>query len=92
MSTTSWSNGPGDRYAIHEHDYDKVLVVTRGSITFSLPGDSLLLREGQRLQLPAGTPHGALVGPEGVSCDETHLPRGSIGGISRRETAAGPGT
>ena len=25
-----WSNGPGDRYAAHRHDYDKVLVVRAG--------------------------------------------------------------
>ena len=33
----SWSNGPGDRYAAHEHGYDKVIVVERGSIRFGLP-------------------------------------------------------
>ena len=28
----AWSNGPGDRYATHEHGYDKVIVVAAGSI------------------------------------------------------------
>ena len=32
-----WSNGPGDRYAAHDHGYDKVIVVERGSIRFGLP-------------------------------------------------------
>ena len=32
----AWSNGPGDRYGAHDHDYDKVIVVERGSIRFGL--------------------------------------------------------
>ena len=34
----SWGNGPGDRYAVHRHAYDKVIVVIEGSIAFGLPG------------------------------------------------------
>ena len=33
----AWSNGPGDRYAPHEHGYDKVLACAAGSIRFGLP-------------------------------------------------------
>ena len=78
----SWSNGPGDRYAVHEHGYDKVLVAAAGSITFSLPchDRAILLDTGDRLDLPAGTAHGALVGPAGVTCLEAHLVGGSLGG------------
>lgn len=75
-----WTNGPGDRYAVHRHSYDKVLVVARGSITFGLPGlSSVELAPGDRLDLPAGTDHDALVGPAGVECLEAHLPAGSLG-------------
>ncbi len=35
----AWSNGPGDRYAAHDHAYDKVIVVASGSITFGLADD-----------------------------------------------------
>ncbi len=72
-----WSNGPGDTYSTHAHDYDKLLVCLRGSITFTLPatGESVELAAGDRLALPAGTAHGARVGPEGVECGEAHLPR-----------------
>lgn len=74
----SWGNGPGDRYAAHEHDYDKVLVCVRGSIGFGLPdrGESVDLAPGDRLDLPAGTRHDAHVGPEGVTCLEAHLRAG----------------
>ena len=39
LEPSAWANGPGDRYAAHEHDYDKVIVVERGSIRFGLPAD-----------------------------------------------------
>ena len=70
----SWSNGPFDRYAPHSHDYDKVIYVVRGTITFGLPqsGKSLELKAGDRLDLPCGTVHDALVGEEGVVCLEAH--------------------
>lgn len=76
-----WANGPGDRYAAHQHDYDKVLLCLSGDITFTLPatGRAVILRAGERLDLPAGTIHAASVGPAGVSCHETHLPAGSLG-------------
>ena len=76
----AWSNGPGDRYAVHEHGTDKVLVCTTGSIAFSLPalGRTVELRAGDRLELPAATPHGASVGPSGVQCLEAHLGAGTL--------------
>jgi quercetin dioxygenase-like cupin family protein len=79
-----WSNGPGDRYAPHDHGYDKVIVVERGSIRFGL-GDrtAVELAEGDRLELPAGTTHDALVGPAGVVCLEAHRPAGSLAAVAR---------
>ena len=86
LEPTAWSNGPGDRYAAHEHGYDKVIVVTRGTIRFALPArrDELLLDAGDRLELPAGTTHDAVVGPHGVACLEAHLPAGTIADVRVR--------
>lgn len=69
-----WANGPGDQYAAHAHPYHKVLYVVRGSITFGLPalGEAVELHAGDRLDLPAGVAHDALVGPEGVVCLEAN--------------------
>lgn len=74
LNPHSWSNLPGDRYSPHRHSYDKVIYVVRGSIEFTLPdlGDSVDLHAGDRLDLPAGVVHGAVVGPEGVHCLEGH--------------------
>ncbi len=80
-----WSNGPGDRYAAHDHVYDKVIVVERGSITFRLgTGEAVALDRGDRLDLPAGTVHEALVGADGVACLEAHRPAGAISAVVRR--------
>lgn len=88
LEPASWGNGPGDRYAPHEHGYDKLIVVTSGSITFGLPatGTAISLSPGDRLELPAGTEHDAQVGPGGVRCLEAHLPPSS-GSVPRRVPA-----
>lgn len=80
-SGSDWSDGPGDRYASHRHDYDKVIVCLAGSITFELveTGRSITLRAGERLDLPSGTQHAAVASPSGVRCHETHLPAGTLG-------------
>jgi len=72
---TTWSNAPGDTYAPHSHSYDKHLVCLSGSIRFTLPatGAAMELSAGDELRLPAGTPHGAIVGVDGVQCAEAHL-------------------
>jgi quercetin dioxygenase-like cupin family protein len=82
----AWTNGPGDTYAAHAHDYDKVIVVKAGSITFGLPvdGETLRLAAGDRLELPSGTLHDAIVGRDGVTCLEAHVPRGSLPRQPRR--------
>ncbi len=69
-----WGNGPGDVYDAHSHPYHKVIYVVRGAITFGLParGEQFRLHAGDRLDLPAGTIHDAVVGPEGVVCLEAH--------------------
>ena len=69
-----WSNGPGDVYGAHSHTYHKVIYVMQGSITFGLPQEDrqIHLSAGDRLDLPAGISHDAVVGREGVVCLEGH--------------------
>ena len=67
----SWSNGPGADYAVHAHPYRKILYVTAGSITFTPEGaEPVSMGPGDRLEIPAWTPHGARVGSQGVTCWE----------------------
>ena len=69
-----WSNGPHDLYSAHTHAYKKVIIVSQGSITFGLPDQDreVELFVGDRLDLPQGTRHSAVVGPQGVVCLEAH--------------------
>jgi quercetin dioxygenase-like cupin family protein len=85
LAPSSWSNGPHDVFGGHDHGYDKVLVVASGSITFGLPatGDRIALAAGDRLELPAGTVHDAVVGADGVTCLEAHMPRGRLARMVR---------
>lgn len=71
---TVWANGPGYIYGRHAHSYRKLLCCLEGSITFHTPASDVALSPGQRLDLPAGTPHSATVGTVGVRCAEAHLP------------------
>jgi mannose-6-phosphate isomerase-like protein (cupin superfamily) len=89
LAPGTWGNGPGDVYAAHAHGYDKVLVCAAGTIVFGLPrrGGSVALGVGDRLDLPAGTEHDAVVGPDGVTCLEAHLPAGTLGAEPVRHAA-----
>jgi uncharacterized protein YjlB len=95
LEPSSWSNGPGDVYAGHVHDYDKVLVVASGSIRFALTGRdpgstrAVEMSPGDRLDLPAGTTHDAVVGARGVTCLEAHLPAGALDPAPVRRPADG---
>jgi uncharacterized protein YjlB len=91
LDPSPWANGPGEVYAGHEHRYDKVLVVAAGSIRFGLsggdPDDTVALSVGDRLDLPAGIRHDAVVGPQGVTCLEAHLGAGALGPTPLRRPA-----
>jgi quercetin dioxygenase-like cupin family protein len=71
-SCYSWSNGPRDTYAAHSHPYEKVLYCVEGSISFTLgsEGKRVDLSSGDRMVLPPGTVHSAVVGPRGCTCIE----------------------
>lgn len=75
LTPYSWSNRPGDTYAAHAHDYSKVLIVVRGSITWILPESVQQIETcpGDRIDLPRGVVHAAQVGPQGVTCLEAHF-------------------
>lgn len=81
LAPSTWGNGPLEQYPEHRHAYDKVLVAAAGSITFHLPelDRDVDLKAGDRLELSAGTLHGADVGDRGVTCLEAHLEAGKLG-------------
>jgi hypothetical protein len=74
VTPSAWSNGPGDRYAAHEHGFTKLLVCAEGAITFLVGEDAtpVELGPGDGFELPPGTRHAAVVGPNGCTCLEGH--------------------
>jgi mannose-6-phosphate isomerase-like protein (cupin superfamily) len=65
-----WSNGPGDEYGWHAHEYHKVLYCASGSIVFHTRDGDFALTPGDRLDIEPGTDHAATVGSDGVTCVE----------------------
>jgi quercetin dioxygenase-like cupin family protein len=45
----------------HKHNYPKVHIVLSGKLKIILPDDEVILTEGERLEVPANTPHTAEV-------------------------------
>jgi quercetin dioxygenase-like cupin family protein len=77
LSPELWTADDGYRFDVHTHDYHKVIYCVDGCIWFTFPdqqGRVIELEQGDRLDLPAGVRHGALVGMEGVACLEAHKP------------------
>jgi hypothetical protein len=74
VEPVAWSNGPGDRYAAHDHAYEKLLRCAEGSITFLVghEGTPVELHAGEGFVLPRATRHAAVVGADGCTCLEGH--------------------
>jgi quercetin dioxygenase-like cupin family protein len=70
LSPHSWANAPHDSYGWHQHGYTKVLYCVQGGIVFHTAEGDFALGPGDRLVVPAGTPHAATVGDMGVRCVE----------------------
>ncbi len=68
----TWDNTPNHRYAVRSHGYLKVLYVIAGTLEITLPdsNQSVKLRSGDRVEIPAGIRHGAIVGSHGAQCVE----------------------
>jgi mannose-6-phosphate isomerase-like protein (cupin superfamily) len=69
----AWSNGPNFRQAARSHGYHKVLYCVEGTLEVVLPDmkQSVLLRPGDRVELPRGVRHEAITGPRGAQCLES---------------------
>ena len=61
-----WQDEPGKVYEEHEHKGKVSLYVTDGSITFDFSGETKEVMANQRLDIPAGKKHAAVVGPQGA--------------------------
>ncbi len=54
-----FASEPGDFYSEHKHEYDEIRIVIEGSIKFASKDKEVILKEGDRLDLPRDTTHTA---------------------------------
>ncbi len=61
LTVSEWADPAGTVYPVHAHEYPEVRVVVRGSLRVGLPetSEEFILAPGDRLDLPANTPHWA---------------------------------
>ncbi len=59
-----WTDAPGTVYEDHAHQGHVSFYVTRGSVTFS-GGINQTVSAGERIDVPVGVHHTAVVGSEG---------------------------
>lgn len=69
-----WENEPLAVYEAESFAHTRILYVLHGTIIFGFPIESepTVLRAGDRIHIPAGVPHNAAVGSEGIVCIEAH--------------------
>lgn len=60
-----WSDTPGTEYPEDTHQDQVVIIVTEGSVAMCLRDQVTQLQAGDRLLIPPGVPHSAVVGPQG---------------------------
>lgn len=57
----TWSDAPGKFYPEHSHDEDELRWIVQGSVVVGINGKEIKLKAGDRIEMPAGTPHWAKV-------------------------------
>ena len=66
LFVTEWTDEPGTVYDTHVHNTDEVRVVLEGSMSVDCDERTIDLGPGDRLDIAAGRPHSARIGPQGV--------------------------
>jgi quercetin dioxygenase-like cupin family protein len=61
LRVSAWTDSPGKVYPLCVHDYLEVCVILQGCLRIGLPetSEEIILGPGDRLDLPANTPHWA---------------------------------
>ena len=79
---------PGAVVPEHAHLNEQTGILVRGSLTFTIGGETKELRPGAAWVIPAHTPHSVEVGAEGASLVELFAPpRADWGGLERLDAS-----
>jgi cupin 2 domain-containing protein len=60
-----WYDVPGAQYPKHRHSQDECLWILRGELVLEVSGQEYFVKSGDRIYLPARTPHTARVPAKG---------------------------
>ncbi len=60
-----WNDNPNTQYETHAHTGEVSMYILRGGLTFQFGKKEVVLKMGDRFDVPAGEAHTAVVGPEG---------------------------
>lgn len=63
---TVWEVGPDTDFGQNTHDQVTVHVILKGELTMTDIHESITLYEGDQFEIPAGTTHSAMCGPDGL--------------------------
>jgi mannose-6-phosphate isomerase-like protein (cupin superfamily) len=58
---------PGYAYAPHRHEEAKLIVILRGEMDVTLESETIHCRPGDKLTIPGGMEHAAVMGAEGCA-------------------------
>ena len=65
VHTYVWQDGPHAHYSDHNHATETAHVILDGQMTLTMDGRSVTYNAGDRVDVPAGAVHSALMGPGG---------------------------
>ncbi|MFZ4814117.1 MAG: cupin domain-containing protein [Phototrophicaceae bacterium] len=70
-----WQAAPNQRHPIRSHGYTKILYVIDGTVEITLPDNnqSIKLRAGERIDIPAKIRHSSVIGANGALCLEAAI-------------------
>lgn len=62
-----WHDGPGTEYPSHSHKGEVSMYILDGGLTFWFGTEEVILKQGDRFDVPVGKEHTAKVGLEGCT-------------------------
>jgi quercetin dioxygenase-like cupin family protein len=57
---------PGARVEEHSHPHEQMGLLLEGELTFTIGGETRVVRPGDMWRIPGGVPHHAVAGPAGA--------------------------
>ncbi len=60
-----WFDESNKKYEAHSHDYAVTIIISEGSMSATVNGETIKLISGDRIDIPSGITHAVLAGTDG---------------------------